>query len=88
MDLRKVFDRVPRNVLDWLMLKKGIADVLVRSVMSVYEGASTRVRVDSELSDKFDVAVRMHQGFVLSSFIFAVVVDVVTELAREGVLSE
>ena len=27
----------------------------------------------------------MHQGSVLSSFPFAVVVDVVTELAREGV---
>ena len=30
----------------------------------------------------------MHQGSVLSPFLFAVIVDVVTEFAREGALSE
>ena len=30
----------------------------------------------------------MHQGSVLSPFLFAVVVDVVTEFAREGALYE
>ena len=30
----------------------------------------------------------MHQGSVLSPFIFAVVVDVYTEFAREGALSD
>ena len=30
----------------------------------------------------------MHQGSVLSPFLFALVVDVVTEFAREGVLSK
>ena len=30
----------------------------------------------------------MHQGSVLSPFIFAVVVDVVTEFDREGAISE
>ena len=52
-DLEKAFCRVPRKVLGWAMRKKGIPKVLVRSVMSLYEGAKTRVRVDSELSDKF-----------------------------------
>ena len=70
------------------MRKKGIPDVLAKSVMRLYEGAKIRVRVDSELSDEFDVKVVMHQGSVLSLFCFAVVVDFVTELAREGALSE
>ena len=56
--------------------------------MSLYEGAKTRVRVDSELSEVFDVKVGMHQGAVLSPFLFAVVVDVVTEFARGIMLSE
>ena len=33
----------------------------VRSVMSLYEGAKTRVRVDCELSEEFAVKVGMHQ---------------------------
>ena len=53
---------------------------LVRSMMSLYEGAKTRVRVDSELTEAFEVKVGMHQGSVLSPFLFALVVDVVTNL--------
>ena len=87
VDLEKVFDRVPRKVLEWAMRKKGIPEALVRSVMSLYEGAKTRVRVDSELSEEFEVKVGMHQGSVLSPF-STVVVDVITEVAREGALCE
>ena len=67
------------------MRNKGIQEVLVRSMMRLYEEANTRVRVDSE---EFDVDAGMHQESVLSPFLFALVVDVVTEFARENVLSE
>ena len=70
------------------MMKKGISELLVRSVMSLYVGARMRVRVNSELSEEFEVKVVMHQGSVLSHFLLAVVVDVVTEYTREGALSE
>ena len=65
MDLGKACDRVPRKVLEWAMLKKGIPDVLARSMMSLYEGARIGVRVDSELLEEFEVKVGMHQGSVL-----------------------
>ena len=41
MDLEKAFDRVPRKMLEWAMRKKGITEVLVRSVTCLYEGAKT-----------------------------------------------
>ena len=41
-----------------------------------------------ELSEELEVKVGMHQEFVLSPFLFAVVMDVVAEFAREGALSE
>ena len=53
VDLEKVFDRVQRTVLEWALRKNGIPEVLVRSVMSLYDGTKTRVRVDSELSEAF-----------------------------------
>ena len=46
LDLEKSFDIVPMKLLEWEMRKKGIPDILVRSVMCLYEGAMTRVRVD------------------------------------------
>ena len=48
VDLEKAFVRVPLNVLELAMRKKGILDVLVRSLMSLYGGARTRFKVDSE----------------------------------------
>ena len=44
--------------------------------------------MDCELSEECKVKVRMHQGSVLPHFLLTVVVDVVTILAKEGVLSE
>ena len=58
------------------MRKKGIPEVLVRSVMSLYEGAKTRVKVDSELSEEFEVIVGMYQAYVLSVFVLSAVMDV------------
>ena len=42
----------------------------------------------SELSEEFEVKVGMYQQSVLSPFLFAVVVDILTEFARECALSE
>ena len=70
------------------MRKKRIPEVLVKSVMSLFEGARTRVRLDSELLEEFQVNVWMHQASVLSPSLFAVVVVVVIEFDRECALSE
>ena len=43
-----------------------MSKVLVRSVESLYEGAKTAFRVGSELSEEFEVKVRMHRGSMLS----------------------
>ena len=68
--------------------KKGLAEILVQAVMSLFEGSRTKVRVGPGTSKEFGVRVGVHQGSVLSPLIFAIVVDVVTEHAREGLLNE
>ena len=62
VDVEKAFYRVPRKVLEWAMRKRGIPEAMVRAVMSLYEGAKTRVRVGLELSEEFEVKVGVHQG--------------------------
>ena len=60
------------------MRKKGIPEV-----MSLYEGAMIRIRVDSEMSQEFEVEVGIHQRSVLSPFFhFEVETDLVTKLDR------
>ena len=67
VDLEKAFGRVTRKVLEWALRKKGIPEVSVRSMMSLHQGAKTKVKVDTELSEEFEVKVGMHQRSVLSN---------------------
>jgi len=41
---KKLFDRVPREVIRWAMRKLGGEEWLVSAVMSMYTGAKTVVR--------------------------------------------
>ena len=52
-------------------------------MMSSYEGLRTKVRGGPGLLEESGVSVGVHQGFVLSPPIFAIVVDVVTKHARK-----
>ena len=88
VDLEKAFDRVPRKVVEWALRKRCVPEGMVKAVMSLYEGATTKVRVGSGYSDEFSVTVGVHQGSVLSPLLFAIVMDVVTEKAREGLMNE
>ena len=88
VDIEKAFDRDPRKVMEWAMRKKGLSEVIVRAVMSLYHGAKTKVRVGYELSQEFLVQVGVHQGFVLSPLLLAITVDVISENAREGLMNE
>ena len=46
VDLEKAFDRASRKVLERAIRKKEIPEVLVRSVMSLYEGKKKIVSVE------------------------------------------
>ena len=99
VDMEKTCDRVPKKVMEWAMRKKGLSEVIgavmvmvevvmVQAFMSLYNGAKTRVRVGSAYPEEFKVKVCAHQESVLSPLLFAVVVDVITENARKGVVNE
>jgi hypothetical protein len=88
VDLEKAFDCVPRKVIEWALRKKGVNERLVGAVMRLYEGAKTKVKVGKGMSEAFNVKVGVHQGSVLSPFLFAIVMDVVCGDIMEGLLFE
>ena len=67
VDLEKAFDEEGIGVG---MGKRGIPEVMVREVMSLYEGAKTRVRVGLELSEECKVKAGVHQRSVLLPLVF------------------
>ena len=87
-DLEKAFDRVSKKVIEWALKKNLVPERLVQAVMSMYKGAKTRVEVEGGHSEEFDVGVGVHQGSVLSPFLFSIVVDVLSEDGRKGALYE
>ena len=74
--------------MQWALKKKRLPEVLVKAVMSLYESSKTKVKVVSEFSKKFSVAVGVHQKSVLSPLSFAIVVDIVTENTRKDLMKE
>ena len=75
VDLEKAFDRVPREVISWAMLKLGVEESLVSAVMSMYIGAKTVVRTVYGNSKGSKVKVGMHQGSGLSPLLFVIVME-------------
>ena len=85
VDLKKAFDRILRVLIENSLRRKGLVECYVKTVMKMYEEVLSQVKVGGEASKEFTVRVGIHQGSILSPFIFAVVMDVVTEeVAKEG----
>ena len=82
MDLEKVYDRVPREELWYCMRKSGIVEKYVQLVQDMYEESETVVRCAVGTTESFKVKVGLDQGSALSPFLFAVIMDRLTDEVR------
>ncbi|KAK3522013.1 hypothetical protein QTP70_021391 [Hemibagrus guttatus] len=82
VDLEKAYDRVPREELWYCMRKSGVAEKYVRVVQDMYERSRT-VRCAVGQTEEFNVEVGLHQGSALSPFLFAIVMDQLSEEVRQ-----
>ena len=82
VDLEKAYDRVPKKELWYCMIKSGIAEKYVRLVQDMYEQSYTVVRCAIGTTESFKVKVGLHQGSALSTFLFAVIMDRLTNKVR------
>ncbi|KAK3559388.1 hypothetical protein QTP86_012827 [Hemibagrus guttatus] len=83
VDLEKTYDRVPREELWYCMRKSGVAEKYVRVVQDMYERSRTVVRCAVGQTEEFKVEVGLHQGSALSPFLFAIVMDQLSEEVRQ-----
>ncbi|KAK3538108.1 hypothetical protein QTP70_029820, partial [Hemibagrus guttatus] len=83
IDLEKAYDRVPREELWYCMRKSGVAEKYVRVVQDMYERSRTVVRCAVGQTEEFKVEMGLHQGSALSPFLFAMVMDQLSEEVRQ-----
>ena len=84
--LEKAYNRVPREELWYCMRKSGVAKKYVRLVQDMYGNSVTAVRSAAGVTKSFTVKVGLHQGSALSPFLFAIVMDRLTDEVRQEAL--
>ena len=82
VDLEKAYDRVPREELWHCMRKSGVTEKYVRLVQDMYKESLTSVKCAIGMTPHFKVEVGLHQGSALSPFLFAIVMERLTEEVR------
>lgn len=79
VDLEKAYDRVPRSVIWEVLRKRGVDSRYIEIVKDMYRGIWTSVKTVNGASRRFEVKIGVHQGSVLSPYLFILVLD---ELVR------
>ena len=88
VDSENVFDRVLRKFLWWAMRRVGVEVWVIHPIKAIYENAKSRVRVNGQFSDVFNIKVGFHQGTVLSPLLFIILVEALSKEFRVGCLWE
>jgi hypothetical protein len=58
-----------------ILLHYGIPEKIVKAIRVLYDNSSSRVSVNGELSDPFNISTGVLQGDVLAPFLFIIVID-------------
>ena len=83
-DLEKAYDRVPREELWECLWLAETSECYINIVKDMYDGATTTARSAAGLTEEFKVGVGLHQDSALSTFLFAIIMDKLTEDIRKN----
>jgi len=62
IDLKRAYDRVPRKVLKWALMRKEIPKIYINLIQDMCEGSGTSVKSMCGVTEDFNVGVSVHQS--------------------------
>ena len=84
IDLKKAYDKIPRNVMWWALDKHKVPTKCVGLIKDMYNNIVTSVRTSGD-TDDFPIRTSLHQGSALSPYLFALMMDEVTRDIQEDI---
>jgi hypothetical protein len=85
IDLKKVYDKVTRNVIWWALQKHKVSSKYITLIKDVYDNVVTSARTSDGDTNDFPINIGLHQGSALSPYLFALVMDEVTRDIQDGI---
>jgi Reverse transcriptase (RNA-dependent DNA polymerase) len=78
IDLKKIYDKILRNIMWWTLEKKRIPTKYVTLIKNMYINIVTYIRACDGDSDPFFIKMWLHQWSALSPYIFTLVMNEIT----------
>ncbi|KAL0810434.1 hypothetical protein ABMA28_010573 [Loxostege sticticalis] len=83
LDMEKAFDRVPRSTIWWSLRTRNVPEAYVSIIADMYKDARSFIRTTAGVTKSIPVTEGVHQGSVLSPYLFSLVLDTLTEVAQK-----
>jgi hypothetical protein len=78
IDLEKVYDKVPRNAMWWILQKHKVSTKYINLIKDMYDNIVTNVRISDRDTNDFPINIGLHQELARSPYLFSLVMDEIT----------
>jgi hypothetical protein len=85
IDPEEACDKVPRNVTWWDLLKHNVSTKYIILIKDMYDNVVTSVLISDGDTNNFFINIGLHQGSVMSHYLFSLVMDDVTRDIQCGI---